>query len=141
MANLLAMERALEAAGVTTATCSLAYGPNDESLCEWDGRPARDGERWCSGACSDAFLDAHVWARARTSALRRAARRCKGAGSPHVGRITVHHDPPVPLEGGYDPGCQHHPEFLHVRCEGHHRFEHRNLRAKAGTQLALFRAA
>lgn len=140
MASLGAMEATLAAAGVTTAACGLAYGPNDEGRCEWDGRPLKGDGPWCSSKCRDAWLDAHLWPRARAAALARAARRCRAPGQ-CVGRITVHHDPPVPLEAGYAPGCQHHPELLHVRCEGHHRFEHRNLRAKPGSQLALFRAA
>lgn len=86
-------------------------------------------------------MDAHLWPRARAAALRRTARRCQGMGSVHRGRITVHHDPPVSREGGYGPGCQHHPEHLRVLCRGHHDWEHARLRAKPGTQLALFRAA
>jgi hypothetical protein len=126
-------------APIDPRVCTLAYGPNDDGRCWWDGRPIPPGRaRWCSARCETAYDEAHIWHLARDAAIRRAAGRC-WCGTRT--RIEVHHDPPVPRDGGYDPGCQHHPERLQVLCKRHHADAHRNLRAKPGTQLALFRAA
>lgn len=125
---------------VGPASCTVAYGPNPAGRCEWDGQTIRvGGFRWCSTACRDAFEAAHNWPAARAAALRRAARRCQVCGA--RARLEVHHDPPVDKDTGYEPGCQHHPDRLTVLCSTHHALRHRWLRAKPGTQLALFRAA
>jgi len=125
---------------VDPADCSLAYGPNEDGRCEWDGRQVPRGRaRWCSPACEQAFDEAHLWPLARPAAVRRAAGRCIRCSS--RADIEVHHDPPVPAVGGYEASCAHHPDRLHVLCRKDHQAAHRNLRAKPGTQLTLFRAA
>lgn len=118
-----------------TARCALAYGPNVDGLCEWDGRvvPARR-VRFCSDACRAAAEEAHRWPQAKAAALRRAARRCVRCGAHGV---EVHHVLPVG-EAGYGPGCQHHADNLLVLCPEHHRDEHARLRAQPGAQLVLF---
>lgn len=127
-------------ARVDPGSCALAHGPNDDGLCWWDGRPIpAHRSRWCSVRCERAFDEAHVWSLARTAAVVRAAGRCRVCRGRD--RIEVHHDPPVPALSGYEDGCQHHPDRLHVLCHADHRHAHRNLRAKPGAQLALFRAA
>lgn len=121
------------------AACPLAFGPNRERRCWWCGQSVPRGRlEWCSQACEAAADDAHTWTRARQAAIRRAGHRCRYCTRRDV---EVHHDPPVPTRGGYGPGCQHHPEHLHVLCPAHHRHAHQNLRAKPGKQLSLFRAA
>lgn len=121
----------------STAACVLAYGPNDEHRCEWDGQPVPAGRAstWCSDRCARAFHEAHVWNAARAAARARAAGRCEICGTRPA---QVHHIDPA---DDYGPGCQHHAGNLAMRCKAHHAHEHRCLRAKPGTQLDLGIAA
>jgi hypothetical protein len=129
-------------AGIIPAGCLLAYGRNAEGLCWWCGSAVPAGRyEWCSQRCEAAAETAHVWSRANRAALDRAAHRCQVLGCADR-KVQVHHLVPVALDGsGYAPGCQHHPDNLAVRCSEHHAAEHRELRAKKPTQMALFRAA
>lgn len=124
--------------GVHPADCSLAFGPNDDALCWWCGR-ALPGVRtvWCSTRCEATFRENHEWPIAREAALLDSAGRCEVCG--RRGRVEVHHEQPVTR--GYGPSCEHHRENLTVLCKAHHTERHTRLRAKPGTQLALFRAA
>lgn len=121
------------------ATCALAYGPNSDGLCNWDGRPLPTRRtRWCSPECYRAWREAHVWSLARTAALRRSGGRC--AHCERRDGVQVHHAVPVAPVGNYGPGCAHHPDRLIVLCPPHHAAAHRNLRAKPGEQLVLIAA-
>jgi 5-methylcytosine-specific restriction endonuclease McrA len=120
----------------STAACSLAYGPNSDGRCEWDGRPLPPLRvEFCSTACEHAFREAHEWPLARVEARARAAGRCQVCAARP---IEIHHVEPV---DDYGPGCQHHASNLAGLCRTHHAEAHRRLRAKPGTQLDLFRAA
>jgi hypothetical protein len=119
-----------------TDLCALAFGPNDEGRCEWDGRPLPVRHRkWCSDECSRAYSRNHFWSTARPHAVRLADGRCDVCGSDED--IEVHHVRPVSPTGGYGAGCQHHQDNLLVLCALHHVEAHAALRAPAGTPLQM----
>lgn len=110
---------------VNLTGCTLAYGPNSERRCEWDGRGLRGRQkRWCSRACADAAVANHCWTDARAAALKRDHSRCVVCGDPFT--LQVHHDPVAP---DYKTGCQHHLGTLTTLCRAHHVDAHAALRA------------
>ena len=118
---------------IDPGSCPLAFGPNDDGRCWWDGKPLpAHRARWCSTGCETAFDEAHIWTLARAAARRRSAGRCSVCGS--RSEFHVHHRIPVV---DYEPGCQHHPENLEPLCGPHHRERHRRASAVTPVQLTL----
>jgi 5-methylcytosine-specific restriction endonuclease McrA len=118
---------------IDPGSCTLAFGPNGDNRCWWDGRPVpAHRTRWCSTGCEHAFDEAHLWPAARAAARRRSAGRCTVCGS--RAQFQVHHR--IPVED-YGPGCQHHPENLEPLCSAHHRERHRRATAAKPVQLTL----
>lgn len=118
--------------------CSLAHGDHADGLCAWDGQPLPPlRRRWCSDACEYAWRANHVWAVARTAALRRDGHRCTVCRDGE--ELEVHHDPPAPRRrsGTYAHGCHHHQSRLVTLCWLHHQEAHAIMRAEPGKVIQL----
>lgn len=122
--------------------CVLAHGDHDDGRCAWCGETLPWGRRrWCQDSCATAWRDNHVWTFARNAVLARADYECERCGDPGTTSrpLHVHHDPPV--RGNRGTGCRHHQNRLKVLCQDCHVLAHREMDARPGAQLALFRAA
>jgi hypothetical protein len=115
--------------------CSVSHGDVGDGRCAWDGVPLTGRQRrFCSEDCRRLWRANHVWADARTEALRRAGGRCSECGATEA--LEVHHDPPVGRARS-SHGCHHHQAVLSVLCRAHHLMAQRALDARVGTQLRL----